>query len=55
MPGLEELGVLTYTPGLFTGVGFHCVNVPNESFGDYLIANGKSVLRVLEWARKLPF
>jgi hypothetical protein len=29
--------------------------VPDESFADYLIENGKAVLEVLEWVRKLPF
>jgi len=27
--------------------------VPDESYGDYLIENGKAVLKVLEWARKI--
>ncbi len=47
--------MLTYTPGLFTGVGFRCTNVPNESFGDQLLQNGKAVIKALEWARRLPF
>ncbi len=45
--------MLTYTPGLFTGVGFTCKNIPDESFLDYTIENGKTVLKVLEWTRKL--
>jgi hypothetical protein len=54
VPGLEELGVVTYTPGLFTGVGFTCQNIPNESWGDQLLQNGKIVLRALDIIRKLP-
>jgi hypothetical protein len=52
-PGLPELGWATYTPGLFTGVGFTCVPIPHESFGDYLIQNGKVVLKYLSWIRNL--
>jgi len=45
---------VTYTPGLFTGVGFVCAQIPNESFGDQLIQNGKAVLKTLEWVKKIP-
>lgn len=33
----------------------HCVNIPDESWKDSLIDNGKMVLKVLEWVKKLPF
>ncbi len=43
----------TYVPGRFTGVGFTCVPIPDESYADYLIQNGKAVLRYLGWIEKL--
>lgn len=52
---MPELGWLTYEPSLFTGVGFHCESVPPESFAEYVIDNGKAVLKVLDWVSRLPF
>jgi hypothetical protein len=45
---------VTYTPTLFTGVGFTCDNIPDESFLDYEIDQGKSVLEYLKWVERLP-
>lgn len=48
MPGFEELGWVTYTPGRFTGVGFTCRMIPNESWLEQAIGNGKVVLKALK-------
>lgn len=45
---------MTYTPGLFTGVGFTCDLIPAESFGEYVIDQGKTLLKYLAWVRSLP-
>lgn len=52
-PGLGEFGVATYTPGLFTGVGFTCVELQNADFGDILEQNGKTLVKALEFIRKV--
>jgi hypothetical protein len=53
-PGLPELGVATYFPDLFTGVGFECRQLEHADFGDILLQNGKALLQALGWISKLP-
>lgn len=53
-PGLPELGVATYFPDLFTGVGFECVQLEHGDFGSILLQNGKTLIKALEFIRKLP-
>jgi hypothetical protein len=50
---LEEFGVATYTPGLFTGVGFECRELGHADFGDMLEQNGKTLVKALAFIRNL--
>jgi hypothetical protein len=54
-PFLDDLGIVTYLPDRYEGIGFTCVAIPNESWGDQALNNGKTLLKALKIIRELPF